>query len=45
MFGMYVAALYGGAALHGDLNGWNAVMTHGYVNGQRLAMRPRALIC
>ncbi|SHM90656.1 Predicted membrane protein [Duganella sacchari] len=36
MFGMYVAALYGGAAIHGDLKGWNAVMTHGYVDGQRL---------
>lgn len=34
MFGLYVVALYGGAVVHGDLHGWNAVMPHGYVPGQ-----------
>jgi hypothetical protein len=33
IFGAYVVALYGGAAMHGNLNGWNAVMPHGYVAG------------
>lgn len=34
IFGLYVVALYGGAVARGDLNGWNAVMPHGYVPGQ-----------
>lgn len=33
IFGAYVVALYGGAAVRGDLYGWNAVMPHGYVAG------------
>lgn len=33
MFAAYIAALYGGAALRGDLPGWNAVMSHGHVPG------------
>lgn len=32
-FAAYIAALYGGAALRGDLPGWNAVMSHGHVPG------------
>lgn len=31
IFGVYVVALYGGAAVHGNLKGWNQVMPHGYV--------------
>jgi uncharacterized membrane protein len=31
VFGAYIVALYGGAAVHGDFNGWNKVMTHGFV--------------
>ena len=33
IFGLYVAALYGGAVARGDLGGWNKVMPHGYVPG------------
>nr|WP_315391666.1 DUF2306 domain-containing protein [uncultured Duganella sp.] len=31
MFGAYIVSLYGGAAAGGDLDGWNKVMTHGFV--------------
>jgi len=33
MFAAYAIVLYGGAALRGDMAGWNAVMTHGHVPG------------
>jgi uncharacterized membrane protein len=33
IFITYVAKLYGGATLAGDLNGWNKVMPRGYVAG------------
>jgi uncharacterized membrane protein len=33
IFVTYVAKLYGGATLTGDLNGWNKVMPRGYVPG------------
>ncbi len=33
LFALYVAILYGGAALRGDFARWNAVMTHGHVPG------------
>ena len=33
IFVIYVIALYGGAAINGNLQGWNAVMPHGYVSG------------
>ena len=32
-FAAYIVALYGGAAVRGDLPGWNAVMSHGHVAG------------
>jgi hypothetical protein len=35
IFAAYIAALYGGATVRGDLAGWNAVMPHGYVPGDR----------
>jgi len=31
MFAAYIVSLYGGAAVNGNLNGWNKVMTHGFV--------------
>ena len=33
IFAFYIASLYGGATLRGDLAGWNKVMPHGYVAG------------
>ena len=33
IFVVYVVALYGGAAINGNLKGWNKVMPHGYVAG------------
>jgi uncharacterized membrane protein len=36
IFGIYIVALYGGAAAHGNLQGWNAVMPHGYIAGDHL---------
>lgn len=33
MMAAYVAVFYGGAALRGDLAGWNKVLPHGYVAG------------
>jgi hypothetical protein len=33
VFAAYIAALYGGAVVRGDLSGWNAVMPHGLVEG------------
>jgi hypothetical protein len=33
MFVAYVAVVYGGAAVEGNLAGWNKVMPHGYVAG------------
>lgn len=33
MFAVYIAVLYGGAALRGDFAAWNRVMTHGHVAG------------
>ena len=33
VFAAYIAALYGGATVRGDLHGWNAVMPHGYTPG------------
>lgn len=36
IFGAYVVALYGGAAAHGNLKGWNQVMLHGYVAGDAM---------
>lgn len=33
IFAAYIAALYGGAALRGNWQGWNTVMTHGHVAG------------
>lgn len=35
IFAAYVAAVYGGAAVRGDLSGWNQVMARGYVPGDR----------
>ncbi|WP_082219623.1 DUF2306 domain-containing protein [Massilia sp. NR 4-1] len=35
IFVAYIVALYGGAAVRGDLQGWNQVMSHGYVAGDR----------
>jgi hypothetical protein len=34
IFVMYVLALYGGAAVYGNFNGWNKVMPHAYVAGE-----------
>lgn len=34
IFVMYVLALYGGAAVHGNFKGWNKVMPHAYVAGE-----------
>jgi hypothetical protein len=34
IFTAYVVALYGGAAVRGDLGAWNRVLPHGYVPGQ-----------
>lgn len=31
VFGAYIVSLYGGAAAAGNFNGWNKVMTHGFV--------------
>jgi len=31
VFAAYIVSLYGGAAVAGNLNGWNKVMTHGFV--------------
>lgn len=31
VFAAYIVSLYGGAAVDGNLNGWNKVMTHGFV--------------
>jgi len=33
IFGIYIVALYGGAIVHGNLQGWNSVMPHGYIAG------------
>lgn len=33
MFAIYIAVLYGSAALRGQFAAWNKVMTHGYVAG------------
>ncbi|MBB3117311.1 DUF2306 domain-containing protein [Pseudoduganella violacea] len=35
IFVTYIVALYGGAVVRGDLQGWNQVMSHGYVVGDR----------
>ncbi|WP_255757284.1 DUF2306 domain-containing protein [Massilia sp. erpn] len=35
IFVAYIVALYGGAAVRGDLQAWNQVMSHGYVAGDR----------
>ena len=31
VFAAYIVSLYGGAAVDGNLNGWNRVMSHGFV--------------
>lgn len=33
IFAAYIAALYGGATVSGDLQGWNQLMRHGFVDG------------
>jgi hypothetical protein len=33
IFALYIAALYGGATVRGDFEGWNKVMPHGHVAG------------
>lgn len=38
-----IALFYGGAAAHGDLAGWNRLMTHGYVVGDMLGNMAVAL--
>lgn len=38
-FGAYIALLYGGAAMRGNAEAWNTVMTHGYVAGESMGNR------
>ncbi len=36
IFAFYVAAFYGGAAIHGDFMKWNRVLPHGYIEGDAI---------
>ncbi len=36
VFAIYVASFYGGAAVRGDLAGWNRLMPHGHVPGDTM---------